>query len=320
MSLAPSEDRDDGRVSDAHRLRRVEAVWGAPPPIELRAGWSKYPMAHPVIAANTNRAASGRPDNDAYGRLHRLLLERGVALPVARAASLGCGTGSLERRLAVAGFFSRCYAFDLAESALEAASTAAAAEGVGSLISFVRKDFELEDIGEGDLDLVLAHQSVHHVKKLEKLFDSVHASMKPGGILHLHEFVGPNHLQWTDRQMEEITTWLRSVPERLRRSADGELKTGAGRPTVAEMLEFDPTEAVRSADIERVVSDRFELIEKRALGGTLSSMALADIAHNFDPDVPEDVGHLSRLLGCEDALIRAGEIGSDFMTLTYVRT
>jgi hypothetical protein len=48
---------------------------------------------------------------------------------------------------------------------------------------------------------------------------------------------------------------------------------------------------------------------------TLVVPALADIAHNFDPEDGEAVSHLRRLFDREAELIEAGELTSDFMTI-----
>jgi hypothetical protein len=140
----------------------------------------------------------------------------------------------------------------------------------------------------------------------------VHDALVPGGIFHLHEFVGPDRFQWPDRQVEEMTTWLRSVPESYRTTSSGVVKDCAGRATLEEMMSYDPSEAVRSSAIDSLVSARFEIVERHLIGGNLAMMALADIGHNFDPASKEAKGHLNRLLAREEELIAAKELRSDF--------
>lgn len=302
-----------------HRQARVEALWGKAPPGERAAQWAAYPMSHPVISAETNRRATDRSDQDGIEALRQMLLRDG-RLPAARAASLCCGTGGLERRLVAQGIVGHCIGYDLAAGAIKVARAEALAAGLGAALDYRRCDLDTTGLGETGLDLVVGCQGVHHIERLEFAFDNVHAALRPGGLFHLeHEFVGPDRFQWPDRQIEEMTAWLRSLPERYRRTIDGLVKEAAGRATVAEMLAHDPTEAPRSSMIEPLLAARFEIVRRRALGGTLTMMALGGIAHNFDPDIPEDVAHLRRLLDREAALMASGEIGSDFVTITARR-
>jgi SAM-dependent methyltransferase len=235
----------------------------------------------------------------------------GFSLPLDRAASLCCGAGAVERGLVKSGLLQGCVGFDLAQGALDAARAAADAEGVAGL-SYERRDLERDGLGLSHLDLVLAHQGVHHIYELEAVFDSVYGSLRPGGVFHLHEFVDADRFQWPDRQVQEMTDWLQSLPKRYQITRGGLVKSCAGRATIEEMIAYDPSEAVRSSAIEPLVSERFEILERRALGGTLAMMALADIGQNFNPNVPEDAAHIERLLAREDELMASGEIGSDF--------
>ena len=299
----------------AHRLARVETVWGNAAPFTEAEQWSRYPLSHPVVKMAMNRRASGDPERDGYWLLRQHLLAANAGkLPVKHAVSLCCGSGSLDRGLVQGELISRFTGYDLAAGALDAARAAAEAEGIEGAIYKLR-DLERDGLDEEMVDLVIAHHAVHHISRLEQLFDSVHLALRPGGIFHLEEFVGPNRFQWTERQLEEMSAWVGSVPERYRVTRDGALKTYVGRATIAEMLAFDPSEAVRSAEIERLVTERFEILERRPLGGTLAMMALVEIGHNFDPRSAEAVDHLQRLLRREDELIASRELDSDFMVL-----
>ena len=300
--------------NDAHRVARVKAVWGTAPPSSEAEQWSRFPLSHPTVKAAMNRRATGSADRDGYWLLRQYLIQANVRLPIERAASLCCGAGALERGLVQQGIISRCTGYDLAAGALDAARAAAAAEHFDGL-TYVSRDLERDGLCEDVLDLVIAHQGVHHISNLESVFDAVRATLRPGGIFHLDEFVGPNRFQWTDRQIEEMTAWITSLPECYRTTQAGVVKMSVGRATVEDMLAHDPSEAVRSSAIERLVSDRFEILERRSLGGSLTMMAMADIGHNFDPTSTEAVTHIERLLKREDELMLSGELESNFVVL-----
>jgi SAM-dependent methyltransferase len=308
----PTEPDD---AVEAHRVARVNNVWSAAQAANGRGG---YWMANPMVRACVNGRASGNSGRDSYARLVQLLTEVGWVLPVERAVSLCCGTGELERGLAGLGIAHRILGYDLAESAIGKARAQAAAAGLSHLEYEVR-DLEREGLGQRNVDLIFAHSGVHHISRLEELFDEVHAALRPGGIFHLNEYVGPDRFQWTDQQIAEINHFLESLPERYRRLPGGGLRPLLTRPTVLEMLKYDPSEAVRSSEIERLVTERFHIIERRPLGGTLLHMALHDIAQNFDPAEKEDRIHLQRLIDREDRLIADSVLGSDFLVLVAKR-
>jgi GT2 family glycosyltransferase/SAM-dependent methyltransferase len=314
QSSAYPNDQQGGTDVDAQRIARVETVWGSAPPHGAAEQWATYPLSHPVVKAAMNRRATGDARETPYARLASQLAAWGFAIPIRKAASLCCGAGALERELVRSGLLADCIGYDLATSALDAAREAAAAEGFTGL-RYERRDLERDGLGVSSLDLVLTHQGVHHLSKLEDLFDAVREALIPGGVFHLHEFVGADRFQWPDRQVNEMTAWLRSVPERYRRTRSGAIKECVGRATIAEMIAHDPSEAIRSSAIELLVTERFEVVERRKLGGTLAMMALADIAQNFDPDSPKDVNYIEELLAREEELIKTGEIGSDFVVI-----
>jgi hypothetical protein len=49
------------------------------------------------------------------------------------------------------------------------------------------RDLECDRLGQSNVDLIFAHSAVHHISRLEALFDSVHSALRPGGIFHLNE-------------------------------------------------------------------------------------------------------------------------------------
>ena len=274
-------------------------------------------MAHPLVRARINRLISGDVWQDAYGRLGACLHERGEPIPVARAMSLGCGFGGLERDLARRGMVRQMDAYDLAEGAIAEARRLAAEASLEG-VSYHVADLDTQDFPEARYDVVFAHSSVHHVERLEDLFARVHRTLRPGGLFHLNEYVGPTRFQWTGDQLRLINTYLGTLPDRLRRTPNGR-KPDVVRPTIEQMLAMDPSEAVRSADIRQVLGAHFTIIEERPYGGTLLHMGLAEIAQNFDESNPQDVAHLQRFFNLEDEMIGSGVIGSDFTVLTALR-
>lgn len=302
-------------LADQSRRERVSAVWSSEAARDTQV-LGQYWLAHPQVRDRVNRLASGRPDQDAYGRLGELLAARGWPLPIPRALSLGCGFGALERDLVGRGLVRHFEAIDLAEGAIAEARRLAAEAGLAPRIAYRVADLEQASFPPGSFDAVFAHSSVHHVERLEPLFAAVVRALRPGGLFHLHEFVGPTRFQWTDAQLRLGNALLDALPPRLRRLPDGTPKPPLLRPTIADMIAADPSEAIRSADILPLVRARFTVLEERPLGGALLHNVLGDIGQNFDPNGAEDSAILARMFAAEDAAMAAGTIGTDFATVT----
>lgn len=303
--------------ADAAQARRagVNKAWSADT-VRDAAVLGQYWLAHPLVKARVNLLASGRADVDPYARLAELLAGRGWPMPVGRAISLGCGFGGLERDLAGRGVVRQLVGLDLAEGAVAEARRLAAAAGLE--IRYEVADLEGARLPSGSADVVFAHQAVHHIEDLDGLFLAVRRALRPGGVLHLHEFVGPKRFQWTDAQLALANEFLDSLPQHLRRLPSGAQKGRLLRPTLDAMLRIDPTEAIRSDEIRTVLVDTFDIIEERELGGTLVHIALGDIAQNFDPADADARAALDRLFTMEDQAMADRRIGSDFVTFTAV--
>jgi GT2 family glycosyltransferase/SAM-dependent methyltransferase len=301
---------------DARRVERVNEVWAGANPVW--SGEAKQWMSHPMVQERINQRASGHPHIDAYAHLKATLLALGWNLPVARAASLCCGEGSLERELVKQGFAKSVIGYDLAKDAIEKARLMAEAEGLTGLTYEVR-DLEHFGLSETGLDIVFALSGLHHLAQLEKTFDAVYKALRSGGVFHVHEYVGPDRFQWTDRQLHEINSFLDRLPDRYHRLPDGTFKPHVRRPTIQEMLDTDPSEAVRSSKIEPLLAERFQILDRRELGGTLLHMALSNIAQNFNPDDAEDRYWIMELFDSEDRLMAEGTLTSDFTVITAQR-
>ena len=86
-----------------------------------------------------------------------------------RALSIGCGTGPLERQLIERGIAKTVDAFDGSLASLHVARKEAEARGFGDRIRYFAADFNRPALPRGRYDIVLFHQSLHHVGKLERL-------------------------------------------------------------------------------------------------------------------------------------------------------
>lgn len=292
-------------VEDAPQSAPTDAATGA-------AGW--YWTQHPAVQDRINLLISGQRTIDAYGHFAEFLDENGVALPLGTCATLGCGDGGLERGLTARGLVLAIDGYDPSEAAIAQARRLAAEQKL-DLVHYHVADFRTQSLPVNRFDAIFTHGSMAHVEGLEQVFGNVRRALKPGGMFHLYEFVGPNRFQWTDMQLQLINGFLDSLPEHLRRTPKGP-KALLQRPSVEQMTAENPTMAARSAAIRDVLGEAFDIVEDRAFGGALLHMGLADIAQNFDPANAEDIAYLDRFFELEDRMVANGTIGSDFAVLT----
>ena len=227
------------------------------------------------------------------------------------ALSLCCGDGGFEKTLLAAGAFESIEGLDLSEVRIEAAR-AAIGEHQGRL-TFRACDIDMADFGQASCDAVIAKAALHHLSRLEALFDGIARCLRPGGVLVTLDFFGATRFQWTDRQLDEVNRFLETeVPEDLRRLPDGSLYR-AVRPTVQQMIDMDPSEAVRAADLYPMLRERFELLVDLPLGGTLLNLILhGSIVDHFEPGNPAHDAIVRKAFARERRLMAEGAIDSDF--------
>lgn len=92
-------------------------------------------------------------------------------------------------------------------------------------------------------------------------------------------------------------------------------KAAINFPSERAVISDDPSEAIRSADIMRVLPNYFEIIEHREWGGNIVQFLLHGIAGNFRDEDECSQDLVRMLLNIEDTLIKCGEFRSDF---TYI--
>ena len=142
------------------------------------------------------------------------------------------------------------------------------------------------------------------------------SSYEPGGYFLLDEYVGPSKFQWTDEQLSVVNEQLEALPAVFKQFVTGSgTKGGVGRPTLAEMNAADPSEAVCSADIVKLLPDYFDVLEINGYGGSLLHILLEGITGNFVEDNPRSMSYLQSFFDLEDRLIASGRLQHDFANI-----
>lgn len=178
-----------------------------------------------------------------------------------RALSIGCGSGAFERDIVASGLCRSVDAFDASITSLHLARVAAADAGLADRIRYFAADFN-QPVLRHRYDIVFFHQSAHHVAKLEKLYRAVLGALEPDGLVYMDEYVGPSRLTWNDELIAPHRALYETLPASIRRF---------------DLLPYpilvdDPSEAIRSGEIEQQLRVGFNVVTTRPYGGTLLSL------------------------------------------------
>ena len=204
--------------------------------------------------------------------------------PLERALVLGCGLGDGLLDFHRRGVAAKLHGVDLSPSAIERARDSVSASGLSDAVTFEVGDFHECAFPEGAFDAVFMVMSLHHALDLDRVLDRARVALKQGGIFVANEYVGPSRWQHTNVQLFWIKLLLTILPRSLRRRPDGSVKGRLGRPTIAWMMEADPSEAAHSAAIPDSVSRAFELLHRIDYGGGIAVPVLDQIIGNFSED------------------------------------
>jgi len=254
----------------------------------------------PAVRARWNAKITGDPARpyEPYV-VHKYLRGRaGLHL-----CSLGSGSCSHELAFARHPEFGLVECVDITPALLGNAAERAAAEGLRNL-RFAMRDVNRQAWPTATYDAVLFHSALHHFRRVPKLVAHVRQALKPGGLLILNDYVGPNRLQWTTAQLAAANDLLAQLPaSHRRRYKSSQLKTRITGPGRLRMRLADPSEAVESERILPAVRNEFAVLEEKAVGGNLLALVLKDIAHHFLADDPITRELLHLLFEAEDAFL-----------------
>ena len=206
----------------------------------------QYPLSHPEIAAYKASLIGRGSDGSHYaGWADFLLDEYG---PMQRCLSLGSGSGRVEKHLIEIGFARRFDAIDLSHIHSAIAQNAEvpgdAIEGDLNFCRFPKQQY----------DFVLCHGILHHLINLEHALGQINDALKPDGILLIHEYVGENRCQFTERRLGLLSEMFPTIKLR--------------NPPI---WTADGFEAIRSADLLSLIEGQFSATCQRSVsyGGVL---------------------------------------------------
>jgi len=260
----------------------------------------------PAIRRRWNVLVTGDPDQIYEEYFVERYLSGRRALKV---LSLGCGIGSHERTLAsYSDIFSQIDAYDVAPNLIEQANQLAR-EADLSNIQFHCADVNQMDWRSEAYDLIFFHSSLHHFLNLEDLLGrKIKNALKADGYLLLNDYWGPNRLQWSQAQLQEINSLLPTFPPKwATRFKSKQLKRRVSGPGWWRMRLSDPSEAAEAEKIQGLLRQHFETLEEKNIGGNVLMPLFKDIAHHFVEETPEKLALLERCFAVEDELLKKEE-------------
>jgi SAM-dependent methyltransferase len=253
--------------------------------LQVGAQWARRETAvrswwhSPVVMGEIQRRVTGEMDK----LVEEYFYDRYCQAPFARALSLGAGSGQLEQSMLKLGVCEEILGIDISDARVEHANAAIPAALKGRLA------FECHNLEtwrpDGQFDLLIARDVLHHIARLEELCDALNGLLRPGSLLYVDEYVGPTRFQWTDKQLEVIARLL----DRLSPALVADLvepargsRRRAQRPTVENMIAADPSESVRSQEIPAILGAHFDVVERRPYGGAVFHQLFNRIMGNFE--------------------------------------
>ena len=233
----------------------------------------------PEIRNRWNEKCTGDPNLDYEDYVFSKYLSQAKELKM---LSIGCGTGSRERKFGKYSNFDLIEGIDLAVNQVEEARKYASELNLTS-IHYLVGDFVKQKFEKESYDIILFNSSLHHFNDINDILKTkVLPLMKNEGFLIIFEYVGPKRLQWTHLQMEFANKLLKELPTKYKLRVDSSsIKHRIYRPGLLRMILVDPSEAIDSESIIPSIHKHFKIIEEKKIGWDILHLLLKDISHNF---------------------------------------
>ena len=226
-----------------------------------------------------------------------------------RFISIGAGNCDIEARVAEllrsrghADFVIEC--LEVNPTMLARGRALAAEKGLEAQLAFVEGDFN-DWNPKGAYDAVIAHQSLHHVLKLERLFDGIAKAIGAEGRFVTSDMIGRNgHQRWPEALAIVRELWRELPPAyrynvQLRRQED-------------EFLDWDCSgdgfEGVRAQDILPLLVRRFHFELFVPFGNVIDPFIDRSFGPHFNRDAEWDRAFIDRVQAIDEQAMLEGRL------------
>lgn len=202
---------------------------------------------------------------------------------LARGVAVGAGTGVNERALINAGLVDHFDLYEVSADRVAQAKAAASEAGMADNFSVYLEDaFDTDHPGE--YDIVYWQNALHHMPDIDRALEWSVTALKPGGMLVIHDYVGPTRLQWRRGEVNAARAFL---AENAHLIEVDRVRVKYGTP-FRRFKQFwrDPSEAPHSDKIEasytRHTGDKLHI-----LGGSMIHLCAGFIVglEHKDPEI-----------------------------------
>jgi SAM-dependent methyltransferase len=281
---------------------QAAAFWNARSrtPMGKRTRW----WQSPAIVAHINRLVCGEAIPGIHAGFNRLIDAARDGRMLRKAVSVGCGSGQKEMALMGLGFVETFHFYEISSERIRTGQQNAEKLGLADRITFTQAD-AFAACHDNDFDLVYWNNALHHMPDCAQALSWSHDRLRPGGLFAMDEFVGPSRFQWTDVALDFARRFRGTLNPRMLVSPADPAKPvrPIHRPTVADMIRLDPSEAADSDGILPAVRAFFPDARVILTGGAIYHTALNDVLANLDEDGPE----IRQAMLLDEALSRAGQ-------------
>ncbi|MCK4835492.1 MAG: class I SAM-dependent methyltransferase [Candidatus Aminicenantes bacterium] len=187
---------------------------------------------------------------------------------------------------------------------------------------FIQADANSFDFSTlGFFDTIIDVGAFHHFENFERIFPQLNDLLRPEGLMYVDEFVGPSKLKFDQPVIDIINDWLKNLA--------GELISNR-KPVSQNDFHMtyrrggDPSEGIRSGDLQRMLLHHFHLIESTSFGGSVLHPFF--LTANLKPrrlNIPNwhhtETGRIEseRLVRMEKELIEAGKIQPNYVYFLF---
>jgi ubiquinone/menaquinone biosynthesis C-methylase UbiE len=261
------------------------------------------------IVDHVNKKIFDEPVSDILMGVRRWLAsEYASKLPFDRAVSVGCGTGKSELAVIKDGLVRHFDLYEISSYAVQSGIEMARNEGLSKAISFYRADAFKHSTKPNVYDLVFWQAALHHMHNADAALEWSYKVLKPGGVLVMHEYVGPSRMQFRQGVLEANTEFRRSLDPKYLvnpRAPDQTIPAKCANSDLDELIFMDPSEAVDSGNILPSLIKYFPHAKVKLTGGIIYHLGLNDLLHNLVTDGREH--DIKRALEIDDRFIDSGE-------------
>ena len=273
---------------DVHQLPKIFHYWSH---TYLRPILMEFGYAHP---------------EDAYVQeIARQYEKLGKGL---RIVSLGAGSGDSEVRMAamlrargVHEFLIDCV--DINPTMAARCAELAAAAGVTEQVTAHCGDFN-RWLPDGEYDVVIANQSLHHVLELEHLLDAIRTAIGATGVFLTCDMIGRNgHLRWPEVMPEHQRFWSELAPANRYNFQLQRMET--------EFMDWDCSvegfEGVRAQEVLPLLIERFAFDTFIGWANLTDNFIDRSFGHHLNPDDPVHTAFIDRLHARDEQGLLSGE-------------